>query len=218
MHRRRSAVTVSTAAALLVASPLLTGCGGDSHPGAAAVVEGERISLADLQARVGDTRDAQREMPQGEQMIRRTGQLTRTTLDNMIRHRIVEQALEDAGVSVNRGEVQRQRDVYEQQTGGSKGFEQALLQQQGVAPSAADDWVWLNVAVGKVGKAWGIDPTTQQGNQELNKRFAKLSGEMDIVVNPRYGQWDAERSALAAAEMPWLNDVTGKKALEQQRA
>lgn len=218
MHRRRSAVTVSTAAALLLAAPLLTGCGGDSHPGAAAVVEGERISLADLQARVGDTRDAQREMPQGEQMIRRTGQLTRTTLDSMIRHRIVEQALEDAGVSVTRGEVQRQRDVYEQQTGGSEGFEQALLQQQGVAPSAADDWVWLNVAVGKVGKAWGVDPTTPQGNQELNKRFAKLSGEMDIVVNPRYGKWDAERSALAAAELPWLNDVTGKKALEQQRA
>lgn len=218
MHRRRSAATVSTAAALLLAAPLLTGCGGETHPGAAAVVEGDRISLAELQSRVGAVRDAQRETPQAEAMIRRTGQLTRTTLDGMIRHRIVEQALEDAGVSVSRSEVQRQRDVYERQTGGPEGFEQALLQQQGVAPSAADDWVWLNVAVQKVGKAWGIDPTTQQGNQELNKRFAELGGELDIVVNPRYGTWDAERSALTAAEMPWLNDVTGEKALEQQRA
>lgn len=218
MHRRRSAVTLSTAAALLLATPLLTGCGSETHPGAAAVVKGERISLAELQDRVGDTRDAQRAMPQSEQMIRRTGRLTRTTLDGMIRHRIVEQALQDAGVKVTRGEVQRQRDVYEQQTGGSQGFEEALLQQQGVAPSAADEWVWLNVAVQKVGKAWGIDPTSPQGNQELNERFAKLSGEMEIEVNPRYGTWDTERSALAEAEMPWLNDVTGERALEQQQA
>jgi hypothetical protein len=218
MHRRRSAVTVSTAAALLLAAPLLTGCGGEAHPGAAAVVEGDRISLAQLQDRVGEARDAQREMPQGEEMIRRTGQLTRSTLDGMIRHRIVKQALEEAGASVSRGELQQQRDVYEQQTGGAQGFEDALLQQQGIAPSAADDWVWLNVAVQKVGKAWGIDPTTQQGNQKLNKRFAELSGEMDIVVNPRYGQWDAERSALAAAEMPWLNDVTAERELKQRQA
>lgn len=217
MHRRRSAVTVSTAAALLLAAPLLTGC-GETHPGAAAVVDGERISLAQLQSRVGEARAAQREMPQGEQMIRRTGQLTRSTLDGMIRHRVVEQALKDAGVGVSRSELQRQRDVYEQQTGGAKGFRQALLEQQGIAPSAADDWVWLNVAVQKVAKAWDIDPASPQGNQELNKRFSELSGEMDIVVNPRYGTWDAKSSALTTEKMPWLNDVTGEKALEQQRA
>ncbi|MDT0381963.1 SurA N-terminal domain-containing protein [Streptomyces sp. DSM 42041] len=217
MHRRRSAVTVSTAAALLLAAPLLTGC-GETHPGAAAVVDGDRISLAQLQSRVGEARAAQRKMPQGEQMIRRTGQLTRSTLDGMIRHRVVEQALKDAGVGVSRSELQRQRDVYEQQTGGAKGFRQALLEQQGIAPSAADDWVWLNVAVQKVAKAWDIDPASPQGNQELNKRFSELSGEMDIVVNPRYGTWDAKSSALTTEKMPWLNDVTGEKALEQQRA
>ncbi|THA26052.1 hypothetical protein E4198_16305 [Streptomyces sp. RKND-216] len=217
MHRRRSAVTVSTAAALLLAAPLLTGC-GETHPGSAAVVDGERISLAQLQSRVGEARAAQRKMPQGEQMIRRTGQLTRSTLDGMIRHRVVEQALKDAGVGVSRSELQRQREVYEQQTGGAKGFRQALLEQQGIAPSAADDWVWLNVAVQKVAKAWDIDPASPQGNQELNKRFSELSGEMDIVVNPRYGTWDAKSSALTTEKMPWLNDVTGEKALEQQRA
>ncbi|EST32324.1 hypothetical protein N566_20100 [Streptomycetaceae bacterium MP113-05] len=217
MHHRRSAATVSTAAALLLAAPLLTGC-GETHPGAAAVVDGERISLTQLQSRVGEARDAQRELPQGEALIRRTGQLTRTTLDGMIRHRVVGKALKDADVSITRSDLQRQRDVYEQQTGGAKGFEKALLEQQGIAPSAVDDWVWLNVAVQKVGKAWDVDPRSQQGNQELNERFSDLSGEMDIEVNPRYGTWDAERSALAEADMPWLNDVTGKKALEQQRA
>lgn len=218
MHRRRSAATVSTAAALLLAAPLLTGCGDDTHPGAAAVVEGERISLAELQSRVGEVRDAQRAMPQGEQLIRRTGKLGRHTLDRMIRHRVVEEALKEAGVSVSRREVQRQRAAYEQQTGGAQGFEDALVQQQGVAPSAADELVWLNVAVAKVSEAWGMDPTTPAGNKAVNERFAKISGELDIVVNPRYGTWDAERSRLTAGGMPWLNDVTGKRALEQQRA
>ena len=218
MQRRRSVATVSTAAALLLAAPLLTGCGSDSHPGTAAVVDGDQISLSELQARVGDVRDAQRAMPEGDGMIRRSGQLTRTTLDAMIRQRIVEKALEDVGASVSRGEVQAQRDVYEKPPRGAKGFEQALLQQYGIAPSAIDDWVWLNVAVEKVGKAWDVDPRTPEGNEELNRRFAELSGEMGIEVNPRYGKWDAGRSALAQAEMPWLNDVSGKQALEQQRA
>jgi hypothetical protein len=216
MHRRRSAVTVSTT--LLLAAPLLTGCGGETHPGAAAVIDGERISLSQLQARVGDVRDAQRAQPDGDALIRRTGQLTRTTLDGMIRHRVVEEALKDAGVTVSRGELQRERDLYEEQTGGSEAFEAALLKQQGVAPDAADDWVWLNVAVQKAAKAWGIDPTSPQGNRELNKRFSELSSEMDIEVNPRYGKWDTERAALGSAGMPWLNDVSGEKALEQQRA
>ncbi|MFR9755406.1 SurA N-terminal domain-containing protein [Streptomyces sp. TR06-5] len=216
MHRRRSVVTVSSAAAVLLAAPLLTGCGGDTYPGSAAVVDGDAISLTQLQDRVVATRDAQREAQNGEQLISQTGRLPRTTLDGMIRHRIVERALADADASVSRREVQEQRDAYEQQTGGPKAFEDALLEQQGVAPSAAEDWVWLNVAVQKVADAWGVDPKTPKGNKTLNTRFAELSGEMDIVVNPRYGTWDTERSTLAPADTPWLKDVGAQQEIQQQ--
>ncbi|MCF6526121.1 SurA N-terminal domain-containing protein [Streptomyces sp. JJ36] len=218
MQRRRSALTVSTAAALLAAAPLLTACGSDARPGAAAVVDGDRITMAQLQSRVGAVRDAQQERPEGEAMIQRTGSLTRATLDGMIRHRIVERAAEDAGVTVSRQEVQRARDGFERQTGGSKGFEEALLRQQGVAPSDADAWVWMQVAVQKIARASGVNPGTPQGNQALTETFSRISEEMDIDVNPRYGEWSTERASLAPEEVPWLNDVSGKQAQREQHA
>lgn len=218
MHRRRSAFTLTTAAVLLAAAPLLTACGGDAHPGAAAVVDGDRITLAQLQSRVGDVRDAQAAAPQGEEMIQRSGRLTRATLDGMIRHRIVERAAEDAGVSVSRREVQQARAGFEKQTGGSKAFEAALLEQQAVAPSDAGEWVWMQLAVQKIAEAAGIDPRSPQGNKELTETFSKTSKAMDIDINPRYGDWNTERAALVPEEAPWLNDVSGKKADQEQPA
>ncbi|MFD5024452.1 hypothetical protein [Streptomyces sp. NPDC058373] len=58
MHRRRR-TPLALMAATLLAAPLLTACGGDARPGAAAVVGGERITVAQLDAQVGQARDAQ---------------------------------------------------------------------------------------------------------------------------------------------------------------
>lgn len=58
MHRRRR-TSLALMAATLVAAPLLTACGADARPGAAAVVGGERITVAQLEAQVGQVRDAQ---------------------------------------------------------------------------------------------------------------------------------------------------------------
>src|SRR5204863_523896 len=134
-RRRRSALSVSGAAALLLAAPLLTACGDDAHPGAAAVTDGGRISMGQLQARVAAVRDAQRAAPGSAQMIKGSGQLTRAALDGMIRERIVEKAAKDAGVSVTRREVGAYRAQLRKQAGGEKRLKDALLQQQAVAPS-----------------------------------------------------------------------------------
>jgi hypothetical protein len=52
MTRRRTAFPVLAASALLAAVPLLTACGSAAHPGAAAVVDGKRITEAQLQGEV----------------------------------------------------------------------------------------------------------------------------------------------------------------------
>lgn len=212
MHRRRSALTLSAAATLLAATPLLTACGGEGHPGAAAVVNGDPITMSQLQGRVQAVRDAQRAAPQGEQLIRRTGRLARATLDGMIRHHVVAQAAKDAGVHVSRNDIQRTRKHYEQQAGGAKALQAALLQQQALAPSEIDDRVWLELSVQKIAKASGIDLRTPQGNQALTKKFTDASKAMDIEVNPRYGAWDSDKAALTGAKTPWINDVSGRKA------
>lgn len=217
MHRRRSALTVSTAAALLLAAPLLTACGNDAHPGAAAVVDGDRISMGQLQAKVEAVRNAQSASPQGAQMIQRSGQLTRVTLDNMIRQEVVKRAAKDAGVSVSRRDTQQGRTLFEKQSGGSKAFKAMLLQQQAVAPSGIDDRVWLELAVREIAKSSGIDLQTPEGGEKLTAKFAEASKKMHIDVNPRYGKWDSGKAALTGTKTSWLNDVTGKQKERQQQ-
>ncbi|OEV05345.1 SurA N-terminal domain-containing protein [Streptomyces oceani] len=216
MNRRRSALTVSTAVALAVAAPLLTGCGSDARPGAAAVVDGDRITMAALQSQVGAVRDAQRASPQGEELIQRSGQLTRAKLDGMIRERVVRQAADEAGVTVTRREVQQAREQFEKQPGGAQRMEATLLQQQGVASSGIDDWIWLQVAVQEIAEKSGHDLRTPQGNKALSDQLTKVSEKMNIDVNPRYGEWDARKATLAEQETPWLNDLTKKKRQQEQ--
>jgi SurA-like protein len=212
MHRRSSVLTLTAAAALLAATPLITACGAQGHPGAAAVVGGDTISMSQLQARVAAVRDAQRDAPQGEQLVRRTGRLDRATLDGMIRHDVVARVADQTGVHVTRSEVEQARRAYEQQAGGAKALQSALLQQQALAPSQIDDRVWLELSVQKIAKASGIDLRTAQGSRQLTKKFAEASREMDIQVNPRYGRWDSAKAGLAGAKTPWLNDVSGRSA------
>ncbi|OEU97417.1 MULTISPECIES: SurA N-terminal domain-containing protein [Streptomyces] len=216
-RHRRSALTLSAAAALVAAAPLLTACGDDAHPGAAALVKGDRISMGQLQSRVGAVRDAQRATPQGEQMIKQSGKLTRATLDGMIRERIVAQAARDAKVGVSRREVQRVRGQLEVQAGGSKQLEAVLLRQQSVAPDEIDDRIRMQLLVEKIAKAKGIDPTSPDGNQRLTKELSATSKSMNIDVNPRYGRWDTDRSTLTGAKTPWLRDLSGEAAQRPQQ-
>jgi hypothetical protein len=216
-RRRRSALSVSGAAALLLAAPLLTACGDDAHAGAAAVTDGGRISMGQLQAQVAAVRDAQRAAPGSAEMIKGSGQLMRAALDGMIRERIVEKAAKDAGVSVTRREVGVYRAQLRKQAGGEKRLKDALLQQQAVAPSQVDDWLRMQVAVDKIAKAEGIDPRTPQGNAKLRKQFSETSEALHVTVNPRYGRWDAKASTLSNQTEPWLRDLTGKQRDRQQQ-
>lgn len=81
MHRRRRTALLLSAA--IAAAPLLTACGSDAHPGAAAVVGGQRITVAQLENRVGEVRAAQREAvpddAQYAQVIAKSGTLRGTS-------------------------------------------------------------------------------------------------------------------------------------------
>jgi FKBP-type peptidyl-prolyl cis-trans isomerase (trigger factor) len=211
-RRRRSALTTAGAASLIVAAPLLTACGNDARPGAAAVLGGERITMGQLQSKVNAVRDAQREAPRGQEMIKASGQLTRATLDNLIRERIVAKAAKDAGVTVTRREVGKARADLEKQAGGSKKLEEALLQQQAIAPGDIDDRLRMQLAVEKIAEAEGIEPGSPERNKDLEKMFSETSEAMNISVNPRFGKWDPKRSVLSNHDEPWLQDASGRQA------
>ncbi|WP_415952555.1 SurA N-terminal domain-containing protein [Streptomyces sp. KLOTTS4A1] len=208
-RRRRTALTVS--AALLVAAPLLAACSNDAHPGAAAVIGQERITMAQLQARVGEVRAAQQEATQesGEyaKAVENSGGLTRATLQTMVLDRILHEAAVDAGITVSRKEVQERRA---EMTGGrgEEALESGYLWQFSVPPSQIDASLRTNIEAEKLYAALGADPQTQEGREAFWQQLSETARGLDIDINPRYGTWDVTKSRRADAATPWLRQVS----------
>ncbi|MER5879005.1 SurA N-terminal domain-containing protein [Streptomyces sp. NPDC060235] len=211
MHRRRRTALVLSAA-IVAAAPLLTGCGSDAHPGAAAVVGGQRITVAQLESRVNEVRTAQRaatkDEAQYEQAIAKTGTLTRDTLHGMVLDRVLDRAAKNEGVTVTRKDSQQMRSALEQQAGGSKALETAWLQNYGVAPRRLDDSLRTEIEAQKLAAALGADMNTTDGKAVFWKAMSTASKQLHVDLNPRYGAWDVQKSSRVDAKTPWLREVT----------
>ncbi|MEU1815235.1 SurA N-terminal domain-containing protein [Streptomyces roseifaciens] len=197
MIRRRTAFSV-TAAALLAAAPLLTACGQTAHPGAAAVVGDDRITVSQLQRQVEDVREAQRSSPQGEQLTANSARLGQDTLVRLIQYRIVEKAGKDNGVAVTRRELQRQRADVEAANGGASTVRARFLA-LGIAPDQIDQALSVDLVRAKLDGKFGAART--------NQILMRTSDALHVDVNPRYGVWDGKRGTAQSALEPWLRSA-----------
>ncbi|WP_406352769.1 SurA N-terminal domain-containing protein [Streptomyces sp. NBC_00658] len=217
MHRRRRTALVLSAA-IVAAAPLLTACGSEAHPGAAAVVGGQRITIAQLESRVNEVRTAQRaattDEAQYEQAVAKTSGLTRNTLHTMVLDRVLDEAAENAGVSVTRKDTQQLRTSLEQQAGGAKELEAAWLTQYGVAPKRLDESLRTEIEAQKLAAAIGADMNTTEGQATFWKAMSEASKTLDVDLNPRYGAWDVKQSSRVDVKTPWLREVTADQTQE----
>ncbi len=206
MHRRRRTALLLSAA--IVAAPLLTACGNDAHAGAAAVVGGQRITVAQLENRVSEVRAAQRaavpDDAQYAQVIAKSGTLPRDVLHTMVLDQVLHRAAQDAGVTVTRKELQRMRSGLEGQVGGAKALETAWLQQYGIPPQRLDENLRLQLEAQKLATSLGTDT----GKPAFWNALSEASKKLDIDLNPRYGTWDVQKSGRADAKTPWVREVT----------
>ncbi|MFE4798416.1 SurA N-terminal domain-containing protein [Streptomyces sp. NPDC056708] len=207
MHRRRrTALTVS--AALLAGAPLLTACGGQAHPGAAALVGGDRIEVSTLQGQVTAVRKAQLDSKESSQLIDKSGQLSRAKLHGMIFDRVLDRAAQDAGVTVSRNEIQQMRKAAAAQSGGEAQLRTAMLQQSWVAPGQIDAVLREQVQLTKLAQALGADLQQPEGQKAVGDALSKASKALKVDVNPRYGAWDNKQTQLANYKAPWITQVT----------
>ncbi|MER6049769.1 SurA N-terminal domain-containing protein [Streptomyces sp. NPDC001793] len=203
MFRRRTALSVSAAAALLAATPLLTACGTDAHPGAAAIVDGKRITVAALQGRVKDIRAAQAASPQGRELITNTGRLGLSTLNGMIFDEVLARAARDAGVTVTRADLQKARAEAEERAGGAVRLRTMWLQ-QGTAPDQIDQVVRNQLLIDGLAEHLHADRGRPDGQRKLVEALSRTSRAMGVDVNPRYGTWDDRQVILGETRTPWL--------------
>lgn len=208
MHRRRRTALLLSAA--IVAAPLLTACGNDAHPGAAAVVGGQRITVSQLENRVGEVRAAQRaavpDEAQYAQVIAKSGTLPRDVLYSLVLDRVLHRAAQDAGVTVTRKELQGMRGDLEDRLGGAKALEASWLQQYGIPPQRVDENLRLQLEAQKLAAKLGTDT----GKPAFWNALAEASKKLDIDLNPRYGTWDVQKSNRADVKTPWVREVTAE--------
>ncbi|WP_335939725.1 SurA N-terminal domain-containing protein [Streptomyces sp. PTD5-9] len=207
MHRRRRTAFV-VSAALLAGAPLLTACGSQAHPGAAALVGGDRIEVSAVQGQVAAVREAQRDSPDAAQLIDKSGQLGRAKLHSLIFDRVLDRAARDAGVTVDRNEVQEMRKAAVAQSGGEERLRAAMLQQSWVAPGQIDAVLREQVQLTKLAQALGADLRQPEGQKLVGDALGKASKALKVDVNPRYGTWNDEQAQLAAYQAPWITQVT----------
>ncbi|MFD7437444.1 SurA N-terminal domain-containing protein [Streptomyces sp. NPDC059861] len=207
MHRRRRRTALLLSVAI-ASAPALTACGNDAHPGAAAVVGGQRITVSQLETRVNEVREAQRaavgDETQYAQVIAKTGTLTRDTLHGMVLDRVLHRAAQDAGIAVSRKEVQEMRGGLQEQVGGAKALETTWLQQYGVAPRRLEENLRLQLEAQKLAAKLGTD-TSQPA---FWKALSEASEKLNVDLNPRYGSWDVQKSSRVDAKTPWVREIT----------
>ncbi|GAA2374887.1 SurA N-terminal domain-containing protein [Streptomyces carpaticus] len=205
MKRRTTALSV-TAAAVLVAAPLLTGCSTGAHPGAAAVVGGERISISQVQGHVDAVRAAQRDQPDADQLIAASSTLTRETVNFLVYLQVVDRAAQSQGVDITRRQVQEARADAEANAGGPDALAQSAISGQGGLPLTAeqiDDVLRSNLQIQGIAEQLGVleDP---MGGEKIGQLLAETADEAGVEINPRYGTWDAQLVSLVDLDEPWL--------------
>lgn len=207
MHRRRITLALPAAAAVLAAVPLLTGCGGsETRPGAAALVGGERITVAQVQNEAKLVRRAQEADPSGDRLIQQSGWLHRAALDSLIRQRVVERVAEEAGVHVTPREVEKYRAEMVREARGDERFTRLMLQQRSLAPERIDDDLRMQLLLEKVATRKKVDLRTPRGQRTMRELLQRASKTLHVRVSPRYGTWDDRKVGLGDHEQPWLRD------------
>ncbi|MFD9412245.1 SurA N-terminal domain-containing protein [Streptomyces sp. NPDC059989] len=198
MHRR-TALSVSTA--LLLAVPLLSACSGEARPGTAAVVGGERITTAALQAQVNDVRAAQNRSGQSAaELIASTPNLERQKLDSILQSRVIDKMAATAGITVSEKEIEDEHKAYVDDNNGAAQFEALLLQKGAMAPGQVDRFLRDRVLLTKL--------TAKYGNGKLEEPARAAARALHIEVNPRYGAWDVKQIKLGSGETPWITQRT----------
>jgi hypothetical protein len=92
----------------------------------------------------------------------------------------------------------------EQQAGGAKGLETTWLQQYGIPPQRLDENLRLQLEAQKLAARLGTDTS----RPEFWNALSKASEELDVDLNPRYGDWDVQKVSRVDAKTPWVRDVT----------
>ncbi|MEZ0069019.1 hypothetical protein ABIA32_005060 [Streptacidiphilus sp. MAP12-20] len=212
MNRPR---TVLLALLAVVAAPGLSACSGGSgstvHTGAAAVVDGQRISVAQLENQVTAFRDVA--APHGQPQTGTTapvyGQdssgIPDHVLQFLIMEKVVQSALDAKGLTVAGSDVTARETSLVKQFGSRTALEAQFVAQAGLPPGDLDAWFRMSAGESTLLQAAGVAASSPQAGEELKKILTTAATAQGIEINPRYGSsWTPFDPQLSGPAQPWI--------------
>lgn len=175
----------------------------------AATVGEIEITLEELQTQV-DSILAQRKDVDTSQMQLEEGEaLTRSQLSFMISNILIEEIAKDADIEITDSELEAYKVEIYQNIGGEEMLP-SILVSNAIAPESLDSVLRRDLILRKIStaaaQAGSDDAAISQLIQGLVTEKAK---DLNIVVNPRYGEWDNTSFSVIAKE-PAGDAVTDK--------
>lgn len=201
MTRPSCPARVALAAAGATLATLALGACTPSLLGSAAVVEGQRIPISEVEGAIIEVRDLQ---------VRYGGpdELGPRAAHDEVHRRVIEvvfaRAARELGVTVTDGEV-AEREAQERTKAGSEdAYIQGLALQNGVSvdqiPNLLRRAILTEKMLAKVIADAGGNIGQAEAGQKLTELLVDTAKKMQIRVNPRYGTFDAERGQIVPAQ------------------
>ncbi|QTE28888.1 SurA N-terminal domain-containing protein [Pengzhenrongella sicca] len=173
--RRRAVPVLLMAGALVVGS--LSGCSG--QPGAAAVVDGEAIPVAELQDATSDLSPFFQDVTQG------------TILMVLVVAPTFVQAAEDAGVGVSTSQAK-------------EALEQTAASAVEAGDLTARTTPFSDAAIEVIRFTLIQTNLTELADDDVTAQITADLADLDAEVNPRYGEADFSTWSVTPVTAPWL--------------
>lgn len=196
-------VGVLMAGALLVAG--LAAC-EPAQFGAAAVVDGKRMSLDQVEKTVATLRAEQAELglPVADAAV-----LTQRVVNRMLIFAVQERAAREAEIEVADGKVTAALDELTAELGGEQNLAiWAASERTAMTRAGIEEWLRLELMMDKLGERLVPGKETpelvQQRSQRLNTTLQGVAKKMTFEVNPRYGEFNTETAHLDPVSYDFL--------------
>lgn len=176
---------------LLTMSLGLSACAQVENAGAAAIVEGKEISVATVSQQYKEIiTDLDGELKPGTDKS-----MTRAIVGAFVVNELVALAAKELGVEVTEATAQLMERNYISSFGGKKAFIKTAAG-SGIARSAIRQNVYTSANFEAIGVA--LDPTGDSNTQSdaAIQFLLDYIKHVDIEVNPRFGQWNAQTFSL----------------------
>ena len=191
---------------LALATIFVAGC---SQVNSAATIGDRKIALDDLQTQV-DLILLEREGVDTSQMQLESGEaLTRSQLSYMISNIIIEELAKDQKIEITPSELESYKAQIFANIGGEANLPSVLVNAS-IPSTALEEVLRRDLVLRKISEkesAAGADQASV--NALIQSLVTEKANALKVVVNPRYGTWDAENLTVVAAE-PAGDAVTDK--------